>query len=263
MSTPIRPQDLYRPSPARLDALDRSADAAGWSGAAALPPSWTERGDAAHVAHQVDALAGTIARDPAGFADAMGTAFGDKADRQSVDALIDAAMANELPVPPVRIVEPGALGGAALGAYAARGGPAGGPVILLDRSLLADEAALTRTFTEEVGHHLDAVLGGPDSAGDEGEMFAAALLGDADAQTVSPSAFARMAAENDHGTVALDGRSVAAEFDRPAGAALGAEERAWCAEQERSIRAVLLHEGVAADDAVVQGLSGQLLGLRP
>ena len=212
MSTPIRPQDLSRPAPTPLDALDRSAGAAGWAGTAGLAPSWTERGDAAHVERLGDELTGTIARDPTGFADAMAAAFGDKADWQSVNALIDAAMAGRLAVPPVRIVEPGALGGDALGAYAASGGPGGGPLIVLDRTLLADEARLTRVFTEEYGHHLDAALGGPDSAGDEGELFAAALLGGADGQALPPSAFARMAAENDRGTVLLDGRTTAVEF---------------------------------------------------
>ena len=213
MNTPIRPQDHpYRPAPSSLDALDRSATAAGWAGTAGLAPSWTERGDAAHVERLGDELTGTIARDPTGFGDAMAAAFGDKADLQSVNALIDAAMAGRLAVPPVRIVEPGALGDGARGAYAASGGPGGGPLIVLDRTLLADEARLTRVFTEEYGHHLDAALGGPDSAGDEGEVFAAALLGGADGQALPPSAFARMAAEHDRGTVLLDGRVTAVEF---------------------------------------------------
>ena len=127
MSTLIRPQDNDRSPPPgsfeRLDALDRSADASGW--ATGLPPSWTQRADAAHVEHQVDVLTGTITRDPSGFAEAMRTAFGDKADLRSVNALIDAALVDRLPVPPVRIVESGALGDGALGAYAASGG---GPV---------------------------------------------------------------------------------------------------------------------------------------
>ena len=228
MSSPIRPQDLHRPAPASLDALDRSAGAAGWAGTAGLAPSWTERADAAHVERLVENLHGTVARDPSGFADAMAAAFGDEADRQTVDALIDAAMAGRLAVPPVRIVEPGALGDGARGAYAASGGPGGGPLVLLDRTLLADEAKLTRVFTEEYGHHLDAALGGPDSAGDEGRRFAAALLGGADGEALPPSAFARMAAENDRGTVLLDGRSTAVEFrggpapGSPAGGAQGA-----------------------------------------
>ena len=212
MSSPIRPQDPYRPPQSSLDALDRSATAAGWAGTAGLVPSWTERGDAAHIERLGDELTGTIARDPSGFAEAMAAAFGDEADLQSVNALIDAALAGRLAVPPVRIVEPGALGGGVLGAYAATGGPGGGPLIVLDRTLLADEARLTRVFTEEVGHHLDAVLRGADSAGDEGEVFAAALLGGADGQALPPSAFARMAAENDRGTVLLDGRTTAVEF---------------------------------------------------
>ena len=212
MSSPIRPQDPYRPAPSSLDALDRSATAAGWAGTAGLVPSWTERGDAAHVERLGDELTGTIARDPTGFAEAMAAAFGDKADLQSVNALIDAAMAGRLAVPPVRIVESGALGDGVLGAYAASGGPGGGPLIVLDRTLLADEARLTRVFTEEYGHHLDAALGGTDSAGDEGEVFAAALLGGADGRALPPSAFARMAAENDRGTVLLDGRATAVEF---------------------------------------------------
>ena len=77
MSSPIRPQDLHRPPPT---SLDRSAAAAGWTGVVGLPPSWTERADAAHVERLVAHLHGTVAHDPSGFSDAMAATFGDSAE---------------------------------------------------------------------------------------------------------------------------------------------------------------------------------------
>lgn len=208
MNGSIRPQDLYRPAPSSFDALDRSAAAAGWAGAAGLPQSWSERADAAHVEHLVDALHASFARDPSGAADAVRLAFGDKADLAAINALLDAAVAGRLAVPPVRIVEPGALGSGALGAYSATGGPGGGPLILLDRSVLADDATALQVFTEEYGHHLDTALGGADAAGDEGAIFAHRLL----SGPLDTASLDALRSENDHGRIELGGVSLAVEF---------------------------------------------------
>ncbi len=143
--------------------------------------------------------------------------MGPRADRQSVDALLDKAIAGELPTPNVRFVDPGSLGEGALGAYDARDGG----MILLGRSLLADKNALERVFTEEVGHHFDALLGAGDAEGDEGAIFAQSLLGEAP----SGSELSTLRAENDHGSVTLGGRVIDLEFslgsDTPGGSPEG------------------------------------------
>ena len=59
-----------------------------------------------------------------------------------------------------------------MGAYDA----ANGGTIYLDRRLQSDPKALESVYAEELGHHLDAKLGGPDAAGDEGAIFSRSLL---------------------------------------------------------------------------------------
>ena len=71
--------------------------------------------------------------------------MGSRADRQSIDALIDVALAGRLPLPSVRFFDSGALGAGALGAYDA----SDGGTILLDRALLSDLVALEAVYTKE------------------------------------------------------------------------------------------------------------------
>ena len=95
----------------------------------------------------------------------------------------------------------------ALAAYAAQG-PDGEPVIYLNRDWLGvlDATQVTKLLVEEYGHHLDHLLSpGGDTAGDEGQRFAAEVNGD----DTSGLGFA---ADDDHGTLAVDGRSTDVEF---------------------------------------------------
>lgn len=77
------------------------------------------------------------------------------------------------------------------------------------RSLLNSEPAkLQSVFNEEMGHHLDAVLGGADAAGDEGAVFAQTLeQGPLDQNTLS-----LLRSENDHGPILVGGRMIEVEF---------------------------------------------------
>ncbi len=67
---------------------------------------------------------------------------------------------------------------------------------------------IASTLVEEWGHHLDARLNPSDSAGDEGEHFARRLAG----ETLSAADRAAILAEDDHGTVLLNGAAVAVEY---------------------------------------------------
>ena len=199
---------LQSPNPVRSPSFDIrriGGDPSGdTAGSLAAGPSAAR--DQLQVQWLADRANGTVARDPGGFRDAAQLAFGDKADSGSIDALIDAARADALPIPPVRFVEPGALGANVNGAW-------DGQTIYLDRSLMDAPAELEHVFTEELGHSLDTRLGGADSTGDEGDIFARTLLG----EQLSPGTLASLHAENDHGTVELadlPGGSRAAEFDR-------------------------------------------------
>ena len=86
----------------------------------------------------------------------------------------------------------------------------GGPAIFIRADLLRGQPELLRAVVfEEIGHHLDTVLNGAaDSRGDEGELFSALLRG----QAPDDAAMARVLAEDDHGTLVVDGRTVAVEF---------------------------------------------------
>ena len=105
----------------------------------------------------------------------------------------------------VQFVDAGSLGAGALGAYDS----ANGGTLYLDRSLLNGEPAkLQSVFNEEMGHHLDAVLGGADAAGDEGAVFAQTLeQGPLDQNTLS-----LLRSENDHGLILVEGRLIEVEF---------------------------------------------------
>ena len=183
LSGSVRPPsfDVGRPAGSapgsRLDAV------------AAAPASARER---LQVEWLTDRINGSVARDPNGFREASQLAFGAKADIPSINALIDAARSDSLPIPSVQFVGPEVLGAGALGAW-------DGTTIYLNRSLMNDPATLERVFTEEFGHSLDTRLGGADAHGDEGETFARTLLG----EDLSPEALVGLRAENDHGTIDL------------------------------------------------------------
>ncbi|MBI5334827.1 MAG: hypothetical protein HZB72_09625 [Burkholderiales bacterium] len=98
----------------------------------------------------------------------------------------------------------------ALGGYAAQG-PDGQPVIYLnaDYAATASTAALRAVLLEEIGHSLDNRLNGDaDTPGDEGHAFASLLTaGAANAVTAG--------AQDDQGTVMVDGQAVAVEQAAP------------------------------------------------
>ena len=154
-----------------------------------------------------DALRGRLRHDPRAWRRALALAFSGKAEPDALAALAAAGARGTLPLPArVRLLPSERFGGGERGAYA--GGDGG--TVYLDERLLAerDPAVLERVLAEEVGHHLDAVLGGADARGDEGAIFAAALLGKAP----RGAALAALRAEDDRGVLHVDGRRVEVEF---------------------------------------------------
>ncbi|MBD2141966.1 endo-1,3-1,4-beta-glycanase ExsH [Anabaena sp. FACHB-1250] len=75
----------------------------------------------------------------------------------------------------------------------------------------ADLNAITAVFLEEYGHYLDSILNYQDTAGDEGEYFAAVVMG----EDLSPWDIARLQTENDQAVVTLAGQAVAIEQNLP------------------------------------------------
>ena len=105
-------------------------------------------------------------------------------------------------------------------AYAANG-PDGRPHVYVNADWLArtDTASAIKVLVEEIGHAFDHRLNdGRDSQGDEGELFAALVTGTdpTDAQR------ATILAEDDSGTLAIDGQRLGVEFSIDGGAVTGA-----------------------------------------
>ena len=86
----------------------------------------------------------------------------------------------------------------ALGAYAQSTGK-----IYLNADWLAgaSQEQVMAVLTEELGHHLDGLLNGSDTPGDEGELFAALLSSD---KLVNPDDRQRMLADRDEGNLTGD-----------------------------------------------------------
>ena len=198
--------DRLRYGPSTADLL--SGNAAGSAGHAG-----SGSGEAPSAQALMADFQATIDADPLALHGAVISAFADKADIAALRGMADRIEAGDLPAPgAIRFVEAGALGADNLGAYAADGASGSG-AIYLDERLIGDAALLRATFAEEMGHHVDALLGGADAAGDEGAIFARRLLsGPLDAASLDA-----LRSENDHGRIELGGASFAVEFRGEAG----------------------------------------------
>lgn len=87
--------------------------------------------------------------------------------------------------------------------------------IYLSREFLANNAIapenVVPVFLEEIGHSLDSQLNPEDSPGDEGKIFAAIALG----KDLTPEELAILKAENDTGTITVNGKEISVELSAP------------------------------------------------
>ncbi|MBE9235079.1 hypothetical protein IQ227_03230 [Anabaena aphanizomenioides LEGE 00250] len=106
-------------------------------------------------------------------------------------------------LPNLEIIASSQINGA-LGAFAATNN-----TIYLSSELIKGRNlnAITDVFLEEYGHYLDSILNQQDTAGDEGEYFAAVVTG----KTLSLSDITRLQTENDKVVVTLAGQAVEIE----------------------------------------------------
>ena len=128
--------------------------------------------------------------------------------QQSADSFLSRFLSGELSVKLEVRASEDLLG--AYGAFAAAG-PDGQPTIYLNEAWVSTMslADLTRLIIEETGHWIDSQINGSvDSRGDEGEAFAATVLG----QELSQDTWNRITNENDKITVTIDGVSVELEL---------------------------------------------------
>jgi hypothetical protein len=107
------------------------------------------------------------------YADLFEIAFGDNFDVAVAQDLAQAWQEGDFSViPEIEVLSASAMNGAN-GAFAVTTNR-----IYLSEALLGDKDALVRVLLEEIGHKLDSVLNVRDSAGDEGAIFAALVLGE-------------------------------------------------------------------------------------
>lgn len=105
--------------------------------------------------------------------------------------------------PDVEVISSSILGGAN-GAYAS----STNKIFLSDAYVNgATTDALVNTLLEEYGHFVDAQVNQVDSAGDEGAIFAALVLG----RTLDAETLLALRAENDRGVINLDGEAIQVE----------------------------------------------------
>ncbi|MGH2414009.1 MAG: calcium-binding protein, partial [Microcystaceae cyanobacterium] len=71
-----------------------------------------------------------------------------------------------------------------------------------------DLGAIVALLLEEYGHSVDGVLNRTDAPGDEGRIFAALVMG----ESLSDEALAQLKAEDDTGTISLNGQVIAVEM---------------------------------------------------
>jgi len=143
-----------------------------------------------------------LASDKKAFHGVLQDAFGENYDAQAGEAIRRQTLSGVFSwMPTIEFVDSTVLGDG-VGAYDSEN----------DRVLLnndfKDSNLLSRVFTEEVGHALDARLNTADTAGDEGELFQNLVAGEAPTMAERQ----RMLNDDDHGTVMVDGKSVEVEF---------------------------------------------------
>ncbi|MBM5794336.1 MAG: hypothetical protein FJ057_10480, partial [Cyanobacteria bacterium K_DeepCast_0m_m1_088] len=150
---------------------------------------------------QARSLDGSLAR-------AASRALGISASDAAAASLFRAwAEGNFQSLPALELVMPQTLGHAAA-AYVASSG-----TILINSSCWAQSSSdhIQAVLSEELGHHLDAQFNRHDTSGDEGELFAALLLG----RTLTANQRRLIARDNDHGFIRHGDQIVAVEFAAP------------------------------------------------
>ncbi|MBX2881085.1 MAG: hypothetical protein KTR32_14170 [Granulosicoccus sp.] len=155
----------------------------------------------------LSARLGPLAQSEQGFNDLLQISFGQVSNVGAANEVRTAILNGDMQsMPRIELVDSAELQGA-LGAYSDAT-----DTIFLDREIVGTELG-QQTLLEELGHAIDSRINSVDSEGDEGELFRLNVQGDA----VSSSELRRIRAENDTGSLMIDGRSVAVEFRRTEG----------------------------------------------
>ena len=155
----------------------------------------------------------SLADDPEAFHAALTKSFGDNYDKGTAENIRQQTLAGDFSwMPNIKVVDASSLtdqsgrqgGGTGLGAYSA----ATNTIYISADLLTSDPAEAISILTEEVGHSLDAMLNTTDAAGDEGDIFARIVGG----EEISATELTALKAENDSGTILVDGKEVEVEY---------------------------------------------------
>lgn len=146
---------------------------------------------------------------PTGLQELLTQIYGDKASPEQLQALMRQAETGELPMPEMRFVSSEQLEGH----HAAYGNG----TVYFSEELRDQPELLNRVAEAEYGHHLDKVLGGEDSLGDEGQMLALGLA--QGGGRLSPEDLDAARSLSDHKVMEIDGEQLEVETIAPAVAA--------------------------------------------
>jgi hypothetical protein len=142
-----------------------------------------------------------LAADEGRFHETMATAFGPGYDRAAAEQLRVKLLAGDTSwMPDVQFASGEELGGAR-GAYSTERA-----TVYINSDIVSPKRA-AEVLIEELGHHLDTLVNGADSAGDEGEIFRRLVAG----ETLADDRLADLRSENDHGTMQIGGQTVEVE----------------------------------------------------
>ena len=172
------------------------------SAAEKTPEARTE----AYVREHFEQEFGKLAGDPEKFHAMMKEVYGEGYDKQAAEQMRQQALKGDYSwLPKVEFVDAATLGGAH-GAYDKDSG-----TVFLSRDLIGNPKLAAQTFMEEAGHHLDTKLNKTDTQGDEGEMFRRLMAG----EKLTTAQKAEIRAENDKGTITVNGKTIEVEFWNP------------------------------------------------
>ena len=154
-----------------------------------------------------------LASSPEEFHAAMEKSFGASYNKAEAEQIRQQVLDGDFSwMPDIQVVDESVLvdqsgqqtSGTALGAYSKDN-----DTIYISRQLLeSDPQKATEILTEEVGHGLDARLNTSDAAGDEGDIFSRIVGG----EEISEAELTELKAENDSGTIIVDGKEVEVEY---------------------------------------------------
>ncbi|HJL43446.1 MAG TPA: hypothetical protein RMG48_19220 [Myxococcales bacterium LLY-WYZ-16_1] len=156
----------------------------------------------ASARREVESRFRDLASDPNEFHDLMREVYGSGYDRAAAEDLRQRTLRGDTSwMPRIEVASSGSFPPGGMGAYA-------DGTVYLNEDVLSNPSLAADVLSEEVGHHMDTLVKRTDTAGDEGEMMRRLLAG----EDLSVADKRAIRAENDKGTIRVNGNDVEVEF---------------------------------------------------